>query len=73
MSKRLMTTLAALGLFSGVALAAPPAFQDIDTNNDGVITQEEASKVEGLDMASADTNGDGQLSQQEYEAAAKKL
>lgn len=73
MSKRLMTTLAALGLFSGVAFAAPPAFQDIDTNNDGVITLEEASKVEGLDMASADTNGDGQLSQQEYEAAAKKL
>lgn len=73
MLKRFLTALMALGLFSGVALAAPPAFQDIDTNKDGVITQEEAVQVEGLDMASADTNGDGQLSQEEYEAAASKL
>lgn len=73
MSKRILTALMALGLFSGVALAAPPAFQDVDTNQDGVITQEEAAKVEGLDIASADANGDGQLSMEEYEAAAGRL
>ena len=73
MTKRFLTTLMALGLFSGVALAAPPAFQDIDTNQDGVITADEAAQVEGLDMASADANGDGQLSLEEYEAAASKL
>ena len=73
MFKRFLTALMALGLFSGVALAAPPAFQDIDTNQDGVITPDEAAQVEGLDMASADANGDGQLSVEEYQAAARKL
>lgn len=73
MFKRTLTALMALGMFSGVALAAPPAFQDVDRNKDGAITADEAAAVEGLDMASADTNGDGKLSQQEYDAAAKKL
>ena len=73
MIKRVSTALVALGLFSGVALAAPPAFQDVDINKDGVITPDEAAGVEGLDMASSDTNGDGALSQDEYAAAAKKL
>lgn len=73
MIKRTLTGLAALGMFSGVAFAAPPAFEDVDTNKDGVITVEEVITVEGLDMATADTNGDGKLSKQEYEAAAKKL
>lgn len=73
MIKRSLTTLTILGLFSGAALAAPPAFEDVDTNADGIITMEEAVRVEGLDLASADTNGDGQLSKKEYEAAAKKL
>lgn len=73
MFKRTLTALMALGMISGVALAAPPAFQDVDRNKDGAITADEAAAVEGLDMASADTNGDGMLSQQEYDAAAKKL
>lgn len=73
MIKRSLTALMALGMFSGVALAAPPAFQDVDINKDGVITAEEAAQVEGLDMTIADANGDGKLTMQEYEAAAKKL
>jgi hypothetical protein len=73
MVKRTLVTLMALGMFSGVALAAPPAFEDVDRNKDGAITADEAAGVEGLDMASADANGDGMLSKQEYEAAAKKL
>lgn len=63
----------ALGMFSGAALAAPPAFEDVDRNKDGAITMEEAVKVEGLDMATADSNGDGKLTKAEYEEAAKKL
>lgn len=73
MSKRFLTALMALGMFSGVALAAPPAFQDVDRNKDGAITADEAAAVEGLDMTSADANGDGKLTKKEYEAAAKKL
>ncbi|MDX1431045.1 MAG: hypothetical protein R3286_01230 [Gammaproteobacteria bacterium] len=73
MIKRSLCALTALGMFSGVALAAPPAFEDVDTNKDGIIVMEEAVKVEGLDMSTADSNGDGQLTKQEYEAAAKKL
>lgn len=73
MISRTLTTLVALGLFSSAALAAPPAFEDIDRNKDGAITADEAASVEGLDMASADANGDGMLSKTEYEAAAKKL
>ncbi len=73
MIKRTLATLMALGMFSGVALAAPPAFEDVDRNKDGAITAAEATAVEGLDMVSADANGDGKLSKKEYEAAAKKL
>lgn len=73
MIKRLLIALMALGMFSASALAAPPAFQDVDKNKDGTITAEEAAMVEGLSMAAADANGDGKLSRQEYEAAAKKL
>lgn len=73
MVKRTLITLMALGMFSGIASAAPPAFEDVDRNKDGAITADEAAGVEGLDMASADANGDGMLSKKEYEAAAKKL
>lgn len=55
---------------SGAALAAPPAFEDIDANGDGMISGSEAAVVEGLDLTGADTNGDGLLSRSEYEAAA---
>lgn len=73
MIKRTLIALMALGMFSGAALAAPPAFEDVDRNKDGAITPDEAAGVEGLDMASADANGDGMLSKQEYDAAAKTL
>lgn len=68
----LAAMIAGLGA-SGAALAAPPAaFEQIDTNGDGMISASEASAVEGLDLTSADTNGDGALSRTEYEAAAGK-
>ena len=73
MIKRSLTALAALGMFSGIAMAAPPAFQDVDINKDGVITAEEAAQVEGLDLTVADTDGDGKLTMQEYEIAVKKM
>ncbi len=55
--------------FAGSALAAAPAFEEVDADANGSISAEEAASVEGLDFATADTNGDGSLSKEEYEAA----
>ena len=65
--RTLTTFVAALG-FSIAALAQElPAFEDVDQNDDGVITQIEAVAVEGLDFATADTNQDGMISREEYQ------
>jgi Ca2+-binding EF-hand superfamily protein len=63
----------AFGL-STLALAAEalPAFEQVDTNRDGVISKSEAATVEGLDFAKADANQDGMISREEYLALAKK-
>jgi hypothetical protein len=68
MSKK---TLAALALitFSGAALAAAPAFTEVDTDQSGTISIEEATVVEGLDFTKADANQDGALDEAEYGAA----
>jgi hypothetical protein len=60
-------TLLALG-FTGIALAQAPAFEDVDANGDGAITQDEAAAVEGLDFATCDANQDGALAREEYDA-----
>ena len=67
-------TLAAaiLATFTGAALAAAPAFEDVDTNTDGMISVEEAKVVEGLDFAAADTDKNDSLNKEEYEEAASK-
>lgn len=54
--------------FVGVALAQAPAFEDVDTNADGMITEEEAAAVEGLDFATCDANQDGAIAKEEYDA-----
>jgi len=67
--KKLSITLLALG-FAGTAFAQDaPSFEEADVNQDGMISQEEAAAIEGLDFATADTNQDGSLDRQEYEAA----
>lgn len=56
-------------MFFGFAVAQEmPAFEDVDANGDGAISQEEASTVEGLDFAAKDTDQNGSLSREEYEA-----
>jgi hypothetical protein len=68
MSKK---TLAALALitFSGAALAGAPAFAEVDIDQNGMISVEEATVVEGLDFSKADANGDGALDEAEWGAA----
>lgn len=73
MSKGKSMTLVSLVMLSGAAFAAPPAFEDVDTNGDGQISRAEAATIEGLDWTSADANGDGNLSKEEYAAAASKM
>jgi hypothetical protein len=48
-------------------------FESVDTNKDGVITQNEALAVPGLDFASADTDNSKTLSRQEFAAAMAKI
>jgi len=73
MKARVSVTLLALG-FSAAALAQQeaPAFEEVDANSDGMISQEEAAQVEGLDFATADANQDGQLDRQEYQQATQQ-
>lgn len=62
-------TLLVLG-FAGAALAQGlPSFEEVDTNSDGQISQEEAAAIEGLDFATADADQNGSLSMEEYNAA----
>jgi hypothetical protein len=63
-------TLLLLGI-AGFAFAQErPAFEDVDANADGQLSQEEAAAIEGLDFAAADADQSGTLSREEYEAAA---
>ena len=65
---RTLTTLLAAFGFSMVALAQElPAFEDVDQDSDGMISETEASAVEGLDFATADANQDGAISREEYQ------
>jgi hypothetical protein len=69
MTKYLLQTLVISG-FAGAALAQGlPAFEDVDADGDGQISQQEAAAIEGLDFVAADTNQDGALSMEEYNAA----
>jgi hypothetical protein len=45
------------------------SFESVDTNKDGVITQNEALAVSGFDFAGADKDGDHTVSRQEFDAA----
>jgi Ca2+-binding EF-hand superfamily protein len=64
MMKKLIPLI--LLLFAGAAIAAE--FSEVDTDQDGTISSEEAQAA-GMDLSTADTNQDGQLSQEEFDAA----
>ena len=61
---------ASIGAAATTAMAADaPAFEQVDVDQDGVISETEASAVPEIDFATADADGDGTLSRAEYEQA----
>lgn len=62
--------IAAMPLEHGGAKSSAPAFEQLDQNKDGALSESEASRVPGLDFKKADTNHDRKLSRAEYETAA---
>ncbi len=69
MMKRLLTGLLAFGFSVGALAQGMPDFEEVDQNDDGMISEDEASQVEGLDFAAADTNEDGSIDRVEYATA----
>jgi hypothetical protein len=71
MKRYLPLALLAVGV-TGVALAANmPTFDQVDSNHDGKISKQEASKVEGVDFSTWDLNGDGYISRDEWNKMTK--
>lgn len=64
-----LQTLLILGFAASAMAQGLPSFEEVDTNSDGQISQEEAAAIEGLDFATADTDQDGSLSMEEYASA----
>lgn len=66
MKSALATLLLAAGLSVAALAQDRPEFDEVDANGDGMISQEEAGAVEGLDFARVDANKDGHIDREEY-------
>ena len=71
--KKIVAIVGGIALASGIAFAGgdeKKTFNDLDQNQDGVITQSEAAADEKLvsEFTMADTNQDGYLTPSEFEA-----
>ncbi|ELV8695624.1 EF-hand domain-containing protein [Vibrio fluvialis] len=52
-------------------MGPPPSFSDMDSNGDGVLTQDEVQGPIQRDFSSMDTNNDGQLTETEVDTFMK--
>ena len=57
---------------SQVGVSAQTSFTLADQNDDGFVSREEASTVDGLDFSAADADRNAQLSPDEYRTAMEK-
>lgn len=77
--KKFVAIAGGLALASGIALAGDMAgaksFEELDSNQDGVITQTEASLSQDLvaKFNDADTNADGYLTPSEYDTVKEEM
>lgn len=71
MKKSIPVSLLILGFSAGAIAQDVPAFEEVDQNGDGLISEEEAAEVEGLDFATADANQDGSIDRAEYADASE--
>ncbi|HEY8520966.1 MAG TPA: hypothetical protein VIN61_12860 [Gammaproteobacteria bacterium] len=72
MKKQLALAILATGV-AGLAAAQRdmPTFEEVDQNQDGMISRTEAAVVEGLEFSVADANQDGYIDREEYEEIAE--
>ncbi len=76
MNKMLPILATATAVIGATAIAAErPTFSQLDKNNDGYVSHEEAAAAPDIMklFAAVDTNHDNQLSQTEYANALKQL
>ncbi|WP_315917526.1 EF-hand domain-containing protein [Vibrio fluvialis] len=52
-------------------MGPPPSFSDMDSNSDGVLSQDEVQGPMQRDFSSMDTNNDGQLTETEVDTFMK--
>ena len=76
--KKITAIVGGLALASGLALAGEgqkSSFNDLDQNQDGVITQSEAAANQELvaQFSQADANQDGYLTPSEFEAVQDEI
>jgi len=76
--KKIVAIVGGLVLASGIAFAGDDAkkgFNDLDENQDGVITQSEAAADQELvsKFTTADTNQDGYLTPSEFDALESEM
>lgn len=78
--KKLIAIAGSLALASGMAVAGDKMgeaknFEDLDKNQDGVITQSEASTDQNLvaHFNNADANADGYLTPSEFDAVKEEM
>ncbi len=58
-----------LMLAASASLAQAPAFQDLDSDGDGFLSEAEIGAVKNIDFYDADTSKDGRIDPQEYQVA----
>ncbi len=61
--------LVPLGLYAGAGLAQTPTFDELDTDGDGYLSEQELAAYRSVDFFDADTSKDGLVNPEEFRVA----